>query len=135
MANTDLIPASLLARKAVVNVRQSTQPKVMSNLESSAAEEVVLFPNLISRFKVQTDRLVAISLTGATSHNPPSASPARALRQTRGDQGPNIEYVRALRKMNALHTGMKMSFLPLRRQFFSTPSAMHDRLRLRKFFR
>lgn len=33
MANTDLIPASLLARKAVVCLRQS-QPEVMSNLES-----------------------------------------------------------------------------------------------------
>jgi DNA invertase Pin-like site-specific DNA recombinase len=33
MTNTDLIPASLLARKAVVYVRQSTQSQVMSNLE------------------------------------------------------------------------------------------------------
>jgi DNA invertase Pin-like site-specific DNA recombinase len=33
MTNTDLIPASLLARKAVVYVRQSTQSQVMTNLE------------------------------------------------------------------------------------------------------
>jgi len=34
MSSTDLIPAALLARKAVVYVRQSTQSQVMTNLES-----------------------------------------------------------------------------------------------------
>jgi len=34
MTSTDLIPAALLARKAVVYVRQSTQSQVMTNLES-----------------------------------------------------------------------------------------------------
>lgn len=34
MTNTDLIPASVLMRKAVVYVRQSTQSQVMTNLES-----------------------------------------------------------------------------------------------------
>ena len=34
MANTDLIPSSLLTRKAVVYVRQSSQSQVMTNLES-----------------------------------------------------------------------------------------------------
>src|SRR5438046_10391638 len=34
MTSTDLIPASVLKRKAVVYVRQSTQSQVMTNLES-----------------------------------------------------------------------------------------------------
>jgi DNA invertase Pin-like site-specific DNA recombinase len=34
MTSTDLIPAALLARKAVVYVRQSSQSQVMTNLES-----------------------------------------------------------------------------------------------------
>lgn len=34
MTSTDLIPTALLARKAVVYVRQSTQSQVMTNLES-----------------------------------------------------------------------------------------------------
>lgn len=34
MTSTDLIPAALLKRKAVVYVRQSTQSQVMTNLES-----------------------------------------------------------------------------------------------------
>jgi len=34
MTGTDLLPASVLKRKAVVYVRQSTQSQVMTNLES-----------------------------------------------------------------------------------------------------
>jgi DNA invertase Pin-like site-specific DNA recombinase len=34
MSNTDLIPTALLARKAIVYVRQSSQSQVMTNLES-----------------------------------------------------------------------------------------------------
>jgi len=34
MTSTDLMPAALLARKAIVYVRQSTQSQVMTNLES-----------------------------------------------------------------------------------------------------
>ena len=34
MANTDLLPATVLRRKAVVYVRQSTQTQVQNNLES-----------------------------------------------------------------------------------------------------
>lgn len=34
MTDAELIPATLLARKAVVYVRQSTQSQVMTNLES-----------------------------------------------------------------------------------------------------
>lgn len=34
MTSTDLFPTALLARKAVVYVRQSTQSQVMTNLES-----------------------------------------------------------------------------------------------------
>ncbi|EJZ16352.1 insertion sequence ATP-binding protein, partial [Rhizobium sp. Pop5] len=34
MTSTDLIPTALLARKAVVYVRQSTQSQVITNLES-----------------------------------------------------------------------------------------------------
>lgn len=34
MTNTDLLPATVLRRKAVVYVRQSTQTQVQTNLES-----------------------------------------------------------------------------------------------------
>jgi DNA invertase Pin-like site-specific DNA recombinase len=34
MTNTDLLPAGVLRRKAVVYVRQSTQAQVQTNLES-----------------------------------------------------------------------------------------------------
>ena len=37
MTGYDLLPASVLKRKAVVYVRQSTQSQVMTNLESQAA--------------------------------------------------------------------------------------------------
>jgi hypothetical protein len=36
MTSADLIPAAVLKRKAVVDVRQSTQSQVMTNLEGQA---------------------------------------------------------------------------------------------------
>src|SRR5438046_9285300 len=42
MTSTDLIPASVLKRKAVVYVRQSTQSQVMTNLESQRRQHALV---------------------------------------------------------------------------------------------
>lgn len=42
MTSTDLIPTAVLARKAVVYVRQSTQSQVMINLKASDGNMISL---------------------------------------------------------------------------------------------
>ena len=41
MTSTDLMPAALLALKAIVYVRQSTQSQVMTNLESQRPQTLL----------------------------------------------------------------------------------------------
>ncbi|NDK53408.1 methyl-accepting chemotaxis protein [Rhizobium laguerreae] len=72
---------------AINQMDQVTQQNAAMVEEATAstsrlAEEVVSLSRLISRFKVQSDGRPTLSLAGAVSHHSPSASPARALRQT-----------------------------------------------------
>ncbi|MBY5357683.1 HAMP domain-containing protein [Rhizobium leguminosarum] len=72
---------------AINQMDQVTQQNAAMVEEATAstsrlAEEVVSLSRLISRFKVQAGGRPTLSLAGAVSHHSPSASPARALRQT-----------------------------------------------------